>query len=51
MNCEQKAFIVYYYALQVGLQSSQNGLIIMGSSLSTCSDVLFLNVGEFAKIC
>jgi len=50
MNCEQKTFIVYYYALVAGLQISQNELIIMGSPLSMCSDVLCLNVGEFAKI-
>jgi hypothetical protein len=41
---------MYYYALQVGLQISQNGLIIMGSPLSMCSDVLCMNVGEFAEI-
>jgi hypothetical protein len=31
MNYEQKAFIVYYYALQVGLQISQNGLVVVTS--------------------
>jgi len=51
MNYEQKPFIVYYYALKVGLQSSQNGLIIMGATLSMYTDVLCLNVGQFAEIC